>query len=681
MQFEKENRRLKNVLVSVCLVMAAVAAALCAVLRVPMRIENYGEDYLYRKLDGISEDIKIIAIDDDSLEVLGPYSDWNRGYFAKLIDILNADEAERPLLIGIDVIFSGTNDSEEDAALTEAVSKVKNIVLASSLESDNELLGEKGAYYTRTYISNEYLPYDELAAVAEHGFTNVIEDDDGIVRKAYTKIPPDHESFAYVIASKLGELRDYNTREELAYSMKPGEVEAVSMAKVLDGSIPASHFAGSIVLVGAYTGGMLDSYKVPCDYSREMYGVEIQANYISALLHDKTNTDAPAYLVFPLICLIMVIFGVLLLKTQVKKSVLLLAGFVAGYLVAALAVFHILSCKLPLTAVFAGFLFLFICSLLYKYMELLKKRQRDTQRMLFSMAEAFAEAIEGRTPYNANHTKNVAKRCMEMLDHINELHKENKSELHFSDHDKRQLYLAAMLHDVGKMDVPLEVMDKPTKLGSREERLRDRLQIIMLKLENDMLSDKRDRKETEKEVEKIRTFLNGLEAFNCGRPLKDNEWAVIAGMEEGSYKDKDGSSIPYLTEEEKADLHIERGTLSDEERITMQSHVVYTDKILSHMVFGDEYKDVHAMASNHHELLNGRGYPKKLSDKDLDVMTRILTIMDIYDSLIADDRPYKKPKTVAEAFVILDEEAAAGKIDKELLEIARELYFTGDKEA
>ena len=113
----------------------------------------------------------------------------------------------------------------------------------------------------------------------------------------------------------------------------------------------------------------------------------------------------------------------------------------------------------------------------------------------------------------------------------------------------------------------------------------------------------------------------------------------------------------------------------------MQSHVVYTDKILSHMVFGDEYKDVRAMASNHHELLNGRGYPKKLSDKDLDVMTRILTIMDIYDSLIADDRPYKKPKTVAEAFVILDEEAAAGKIDKELLEIARELYFTGDKEA
>ena len=41
--------------------------------------------------------------------------------------------------------------------------------------------------------------------------------------------------------------------------------------------------------------------------------------------------------------------------------------------------------------------------------------------MLFSMAEAMAEAIDGRTPYNASHTKNVAKRCVEMLDYIKSL--------------------------------------------------------------------------------------------------------------------------------------------------------------------------------------------------------------------------------------------------------------------
>ena len=93
------------------------------------------------------------------------------------------------------------------------------------------------------------------------------------------------------------------------------------------------------------------------------------------------------------------------------------------------------------------------------------------------------------------------------------------------------------------------------------------------------------------------------------------------------------------------------------------------------MKFGERFKDVRTMASNHHELINGKGYPNGIRDDEIDTMTRILTIMDIYDSLIADDRPYKKPKSVKVAFEILDEEADAGKIDKELLQIAKELYL------
>lgn len=112
----------------------------------------------------------------------------------------------------------------------------------------------------------------------------------------------------------------------------------------------------------------------------------------------------------------------------------------------------------------------------------------------------------------------------------------------------------------------------------------------------------------------------------------------------------------------------------------MQSHVVYTNKILSHVHFGESFNKVNEMASNHHELLNGKGYPNGIGEKELDVMTRILTIMDIYDSLIADDRPYKKPKTVKVAFEILNEEAAAGKVDKDLLEIAKEIYLKGAEE-
>ena len=300
---------------------------------------------------------------------------------------------------------------------------------------------------------------------------------------------------------------------------------------------------------------------------------------------------------------------------------------------------------------------------------------QDLEELLRSFVASLTTAIDARTPYNANHTKNVAKRCIEMMDYINQMHKEQKTELYFSDKDKRQMYLAAMLHDIGKMDVPLEIMDKPTKLGHMEEPLRTRLEIIILRIEKDALTGRLTQDEAETQVKRIREFLEKLGGFNCGRPLKEDEITFIDEMGATIYRGENGEEIPYLTQEELDDLHIKAGTLSENERTTMQSHVIYTDKILNHMYFGSDYKDVRRIAANHHELLNGKGYPIGLGEEELDVMTRILTIMDIYDSLIADDRPYKKPKPVKVAFDILDEEAEAGKIDKELLAIAKEIWL------
>ena len=674
--FTNNTDKIKKIITVIMCLIFSSAVSFAGIIGIPQRLENYGEDYLYRKLDGISENIKIIGIDDKTLDILGPYSDWNREYFADLINILNEDEENRPEIIGIDIIFSGTNNSDEDTMLAETVAGYDNIILASVLEFDNRIVREGDNFYRKTYVSNEYKPYDELAAAAEYGFTNSLNDSDGIVRKAYSLIDEEHKSFAYLIASKISDISPYNINEEIIYSTIPGEIETVSMVDVLEGNVNTSYFKDSIVLIGAYAGGMMDSYKVPCDYSKEMYGIELEANRISAFLNNKVVNDIPVYAVFIIIFVFSLFFCYLILTVNIKSSILILAGFETGYILLSYLIFRLFSVKLPLVAVTLGFVIAFILSLLYKYVELLRKRQAETQTMLFSMAEAFAEAIEGRTPYNANHTKNVARRCVEMLDYINGLHKEGKSEYHFSKADKKQLYLAAMLHDVGKMDVPLEVMDKPTKLGSKERELRDRLSIIMLKLQNDILSGEKDKTDAEKEMEKIKRFIDNLGAFNCGRPLKDEEWQIISDMEDGSYIEKDGSVIPYLTGEEKDDIHIMAGTLSDSERTVMQSHVVYTDKILSHMTFGDEYRDVRAMASNHHELLNGKGYPKNIDADGLDVMTRILTVMDIYDSLIADDRPYKKPKPVKVAFDILDEEAKAGKVDPVIVGYAKELYYT-----
>ena len=115
-----------------------------------------------------------------------------------------------------------------------------------------------------------------------------------------------------------------------------------------------------------------------------------------------------------------------------------------------------------------------------------------------------------------------------------------------------------------------------------------------------------------------------------------------------------------------------KGTLSPEEREIMEHHVVTTEKILSQIEFGQEYDRVVKYAAEHHEFLNGTGYPKQLKEEELSLGTRLLTIMDIYDSLISVDRPYKKAMPVEHAFLILEEMAEEGELDMKIIQIWKE---------
>ncbi len=687
MEIRQINKKKKRLITALAALLIALLAGQAAYMAFPVKLENMAQDAMYRRPDVIPDEIKIIAIDEESLNRLGPYSNWDRGYFADLVEILNSDPKNAPKIIGLDIVFSGTDGSPEDARLAEVCGRYDNIVLATNVAFDGySYQDEKGNYYRTQYVAGESKPYEALAAVTDYGFTNAILGEDGVVREVHTKYVSTYEGetevyygFSYLIASKVGEVKNYPTRVEVAYTGRPGEFEIVSMSKVLDGEVEPKHFKDCIVLVGAYEEGMRDSYKVPIDASHEMFGVEMHANHIYGFLNDKIIYSLSDGWRFLIAFLLVAVMAFWMMNTEIRYAAIGAPSFIIGYLLLARVIFGITSYRMNLLAFPMGVVVAFVAAAMLYYVEIQKKRVYEMQGMLFSMAEAMSEAIEGRTPYNANHTKNVAKRCVEMLDYINQKYKEKKTELYFTEDDKRQLYLAAMLHDVGKMDVPLEIMDKPTKLGAREKELKDRLEIIRLRLEQDALKGVMTREEADARQEKIRQFTESLGAFNCGRPLKDEEWALVREIAESVYVGADGTEIPYLNEEEIADLYIKAGTLSQQEREMMQSHVVFTDKILSHIQFGKHFDKVRAMASDHHELLNGKGYPRGVGEQELDVMTRILTIMDIYDSLIADDRPYKKAKPIKVAFEILDEEAEAGKIDKDLLLFAKELYLKDEK--
>jgi HD-GYP domain-containing protein (c-di-GMP phosphodiesterase class II) len=97
--------------------------------------------------------------------------------------------------------------------------------------------------------------------------------------------------------------------------------------------------------------------------------------------------------------------------------------------------------------------------------------------------------------------------------------------------------------------------------------------------------------------------------------------------------------------------------------------VTHTFRFLSQIPWTGEFARVPDIAFAHHEKLDGTGYPRRLKAKDIPLQSRMMTISDIFDALVAWDRPYKKAVPVPKALDILNDEAKQGKLDTELLQV------------
>ncbi|QXI36441.1 HD domain-containing phosphohydrolase [Pseudomonas xantholysinigenes] len=116
-------------------------------------------------------------------------------------------------------------------------------------------------------------------------------------------------------------------------------------------------------------------------------------------------------------------------------------------------------------------------------------------------------------------------------------------------------------------------------------------------------------------------------------------------------------------------LAIRRGTLNDEERFKVNEHIVQTIIMLTSLPFPRQLRRVPAIAGNHHEKMDGNGYPRRLGEAQLGIAERVMAIADIFEALTAADRPYKAPKTLSESVKILVFMARDNHIDAQLLRL------------
>ena len=285
----------------------------------------------------------------------------------------------------------------------------------------------------------------------------------------------------------------------------------------------------------------------------------------------------------------------------------------------------------------------------------------NVEVLLESFVKAMTAAIDSRTPYNANHTINVTKLCLGFVDYLN-----NECGYKISKDEKEELGLAAMLHDVGKMIVPLKILNKSDRLGDKLEGMLMRHKLISLSLDNKYLNKEIDGSCYLEEIKKLNEATSFIKSLN-ERPYLDNsDLLYINKIKDLCYQSKFGP-ISLINESELESLLIKKGTLTDKERLEVNKHASYTNRILSEIDFGNKYKNVLYIASAHHEYLNGSGYPKGLKEEELTLPVRILTIMDVFESLTSRDRPYKKAIGVDKAYGVLKEMVDEGKLDRRLV--------------
>lgn len=296
----------------------------------------------------------------------------------------------------------------------------------------------------------------------------------------------------------------------------------------------------------------------------------------------------------------------------------------------------------------------------------------EVKEQMDSFARAFAAAVDERTPYNGTHTRKVTEYSRILAEHINKLHAEGKCGDYFDDNRKEQLVLAATLHDIGKMIVPLGVMNKATRLDKDLERVESRFSWLKLAYERDFLKGLITEKENNEMQEYLDTSIADVRRINTAGFISDDDVELISRMAGHIYEriEADGSvtGIHFLTDAERDKLSIRKGTLTSEERDIMQSHVVMTKKILDKVHFNSRYANVTKFASTHHELLDGSGYPNHISGDELELETRMLAVVDIFDALTCTDRPYKKPMPREKAFDILRINVKEGKLEGRLVD-------------
>jgi HD-GYP domain-containing protein (c-di-GMP phosphodiesterase class II) len=301
-----------------------------------------------------------------------------------------------------------------------------------------------------------------------------------------------------------------------------------------------------------------------------------------------------------------------------------------------------------------------------------------------SFVKAAVTAIDQRDPTTAGHSVRVAALTTGLAERLPRLATGRWAGTLLSRDEMKELRYAALLHDFGKVGVREEVLVKSRKLPPHLwERVDARFDLARRTVETEYLRQKvrllesgadreaRDRVDMELEdrLQRLARFREAVRAANEPSVLPEEAAAILEDVAGERFEYVDGREVPLLEADEVAFLQIRKGSLNDAERLEIESHVTQTYRFLQQIPWTADLSRVAEIAYGHHEKLDGRGYPRRVTAREIPVQTRMMTIADIFDALTASDRPYKRAMGADRALDILRMEAKDGMLDDELVEL------------
>ncbi len=306
--------------------------------------------------------------------------------------------------------------------------------------------------------------------------------------------------------------------------------------------------------------------------------------------------------------------------------------------------------------------------------------REDIERLFEGFVGASVMAIEARDPVTSGHSGRVAELTVGLAETVNATPNGTYGSLVFTDRQLREIRYASLLHDFGKVGVREQVLVKAKKLGpSQLEIILQRLRQRELEEALELLSQawqSGERFERARWDQVVRDRQSGTERL-MQLVRQGNEPTVLAqevvdglGLLEGlTYTHWSGERRALVGPESLASLRIRKGSLSEAERLEVESHVTHTFQFLERIPWTRDLSGIPEIAYAHHERLSGRGYPRQLGAPEIPVQSRAMAIADVFDALTAQDRPYKGAVPLERSLDILQEEARDGALDRTLLDL------------